>query len=85
MHVDPSLTVDVTEARGSDSAGLHTGLCQAAHYWVVTHFLHSNLGENGPHGDFFFFSNKLGHDLHKVGYLLRHRPSDSKCFVCRRE
>lgn len=39
---------------------------------------------------FFFFTNKLGQDLHKVEYVLHqllqsHRPSPSKCFVCRHE
>lgn len=50
-----SLTIHVTEARGSDSAGLHTGLSRAARYWVMTHFPHFNLGENSPQRDFFFF------------------------------
>lgn len=54
MHVDPSLTIHVTEARGSDSAGLHTGSCQAPRYWVMTHFPHFNLGENSPQRVFFF-------------------------------
>lgn len=48
MHANLSLTIHVTEARGNDSAGLHTGLCWAARYWVMTHFPHFNLGENSP-------------------------------------
>lgn len=66
MH---SLTIHVTEAQGSNSAGLHTGFFWAARYWVMTHFPHFNLGENSPQCGFFFlffFSSKLGQDLHKV-------------------